>query len=253
MIVDLVGKRRDVRIVAGCVDEGIEGYRPPSMQCAIDLCDDLGVEFITTAYESLEFHQMDEVVRRLPMVTEKNAGASTMPCSYCGVFRRQGINALAEQVNADVVALGHNLDDMAQTVLMNMANGDIDRTLRLAPHTDSPVDGLPPRIVPLRWIPEQEIHLLAMHKNLPMHHEECPYAQGALRWRYRDLVAQMEQDVPGTRHSLVRMADNIKMVAKQEPVPIRAHPLKCERCGSPTSSATCKACDMRDLLDVDLE
>jgi tRNA(Ile)-lysidine synthase TilS/MesJ len=39
MIVDLVGKRRDVRIVAGCVDEGIEGYRPPSLQCAIDLCD----------------------------------------------------------------------------------------------------------------------------------------------------------------------------------------------------------------------
>ena len=65
-----------------------------------------------------------------------------MPCSYCGVFRRQGINALAKQVNADVVALGHNLDDMAQTVLMNMTNGDIDRTLRLAPHTDAPVDGL---------------------------------------------------------------------------------------------------------------
>jgi len=118
MIVDLVGKRRDVRIVAGCVDEGIEGYRPPSMQCAIDLCEDLGVEFITTSYESLEFHQMDEVVRRLPMVTEKNAGASTMPCSYCGVFRRQGINALAAQVKADVMALEHNLDDMAQTVLM---------------------------------------------------------------------------------------------------------------------------------------
>ena len=151
------------------------------------------------------------------------------------------------------MALGHNLDDMAQTVLMNMANGDIDRTLRLAPHTDSPVDGLPPRIVPLRWIPEQEIHLLAMHKQLPMHHEECPYAQGALRWRYRDLVAQMAQDVPGTRHSLVRMADNIKMVAKQEPAPIRSQPMKCERCGSPTSGATCKACDMRDLLDVDLE
>ena len=253
LIVDLVGKRRDVRIVAGCVDEGIEGYRPPSMQCAIDLCEDLGVEFITTSYESLEFHQMDEVVRRLPMVTEKSAGASTMPCSYCGVFRRQGINALAAQVDADVMALGHNLDDMAQTVLMNMANGDIDRTLRLAPHTDSPVDGLPPRIVPLRWIPEQEIHLLAMHKQLPMHHEECPYAQGALRWRYRDIVAQMEQDVPGTRHSLVRMADNIKMVAKQEPAPVRSHPMKCERCGSPTSGATCKACDMRDLLDVNLE
>ncbi|MED5497506.1 MAG: tRNA 2-thiocytidine biosynthesis TtcA family protein, partial [Candidatus Thermoplasmatota archaeon] len=170
LLVELIGMRRDVRIVAGCVDEGIDGYRPPSMQCAIDLCETLGVEFISTSYEQLDFHQMDEVVKRLPVVSESNEGVSMMPCSYCGVFRRQGINALARQVGADVVALGHNLDDMAQTVLMNMTNGDIDRTLRLAPHTDAPVDGLPPRIVPLRWIPEQEIHLLAMHKQLPLHH-----------------------------------------------------------------------------------
>lgn len=253
LLVELIGMRRDVRIVAGCVDEGIAGYRPPSMQCAIDLCETLGVEFISTSYENLDFHQMDEVVQRLPIISETKDGVSMMPCSYCGVFRRQGINALARQVGADVVALGHNLDDMAQTVLMNMTNGDIDRTLRLAPHTDSPVDGLPPRIVPLRWIPEQEIHLLAMHKELPLHHEECPYAQGALRWRYRDIVAQLEQDVPGTRHSLVRMSDNIKQVARQETPTIQSHPTKCGRCGSPTSGSTCKACDMRDLLDVDLE
>jgi len=253
LLVELIGMRRDVRIVAGCVDEGIDGYRPPSMQCAIDLCETLGVEFISTSYENLEFHQMDEVVKRLPVISESKDGVSMMPCSYCGVFRRQGINALAQQVGADVVALGHNLDDMAQTVLMNMTNGDIDRTLRLAPHTDSPVDGLPPRIVPLRWIPEQEIHLLAMHKELPLHHEECPYAQGALRWRYRDIVAQLEQDVPGTRHSLVRMSDNIKQVARQETPPVQSHPTKCERCGSPTSGSTCKACDMRDLLDLDLD
>jgi uncharacterized protein (TIGR00269 family) len=196
---------------------------------------------------------MDEVVKRLPMVSESNEGVSMMPCSYCGVFRRQGINALAKRVDADVVALGHNLDDMAQTVLMNMTNGDIDRTLRLAPHTDAPVDGLPPRIVPLRWIPEQEIHLLALHKELPLHHEECPYAQGALRWRYRDIVAQLEQDVPGTRHSLVRMSDNIKQVARQPVSVEQSHPMKCQRCGSPTSGQTCKACDMRDLLDINLE
>lgn len=253
LLVELIGMRRDVRIVAGCVDEGIDGYRPPSLQCAIDLCEQLDVEFISTSYEDLNFHQMDEVVKRLPMVSENNEGVSMMPCSYCGVFRRQGINALAKSVDADVVALGHNLDDMAQTVLMNMTNGDIDRTLRLAPHTDAPVDGLPPRIVPLRWIPEQEIHLLALHKELPLHHEECPYAQGALRWRYRDIVAQLEQDVPGTRHSLVRMSDNIKQVARQPVSVQQSHPMKCQRCGSPTSGQTCKACDMRDLLDINLE
>ena len=254
-IVDLVGKRRDVTIVAGTVDEGIEGYRPPSIECAASLCERLGVEHLVVSYPELSFIEMDEVVERLPMVIAKDNDAPRMACSYCGVFRRQGINHLADKIGADVIALGHNLDDMAQTVLMNMANADIERTLRLAPHTATPVDGLAPRIVPLRWVPEQEIHLYALHKELPMHHEECPNARGALRWRHREMVAHMEADVPGTRHGLVRMADQIKGLRNQivalggegqRPAP----PTPCPRCGSPSSGAQCKACDMRDLLGV---
>ena len=254
-IVELLGKRRDVTVVAGTVDEGIEGYRPPSIECAAALCERLGVEHHVVTYPELSFIEMDEVVQRLPMVIEKDNDAPRMACSYCGVFRRQGINHLATKVGADVIALGHNLDDMAQTVLMNVANADLERTLRLAPHTATPVDGLAPRIVPLRWVPEQEIHLYALHKSLPMHHEECPNARGALRWRHREMVAQMEADVPGTRHGLVRMADQIKGLRNQvvalggdgqRPAP----PEPCPRCGSPTSGLQCKACDMRDLLGV---
>ena len=255
VLVDLLGKRPDVTLVAGTVDEGIEGYRPPSITCAASLCERLGVAHHVVTYPDLSFLEMDEVVQRLPMVIEKDNDAPRMPCSYCGVFRRQGINHLAEKVGADVVAFGHNLDDMAQTVLMNMANADIERTLRLAPHTTTPVDGLAPRIVPLRWVPEQEIHLYALHRDLPLHHEECPNARGALRWRHREMVARMEDDVPGTRHGLVRMADQIKQLRDQvvelgggeaRPAP----PQPCPRCGSPSSGVQCKACDMRDLLGV---
>lgn len=69
------------------------------------------------------------------------------------------------------------------------------------------------------------------------------------------MVAHMEADVPGTRHGLVRMADQIKGLRDQivalggdegRPAP----PTPCPRCGSPTSAAQCKACDMRDLLGV---
>ena len=255
-IVDLIGKRRDVTVVAGTVDEGIEGYRPPSIDCAASLCERLGVEHHVVTYPELSFVEIDEVVQRLPHMIRKDNDAPRMACSYCGVFRRQGINYLAEKVGADVIALGHNLDDMAQTVLMNMANADIERTLRLAPHTATPVDGLSPRIVPLRWVPEQEVHLYALHRELPMHHEECPNARGALRWRHREMVALMEADVPGTRHGLVRMADQIKGLRNQivelggdesRPAP----PTPCPRCGSPSSGSQCKACDMRDLLGVD--
>jgi uncharacterized protein (TIGR00269 family) len=255
VLVDLLGKRPDVTIVAGTVDEGIEGYRPPSILCAASLCERLGVDHHVVTYPELSFVEMDEVVKRLPLVAQKDNDAPRMACSYCGVFRRQGINHLATKVGADVIALGHNLDDMAQTVLMNVANADIERTLRLAPHTTTPVNGLAPRIVPLRWVPEQEVHLYALHRNLPLHHEECPNARGALRWRHREMVAHMEADVPGTRHGLVRMADQIKAL-RDEVVALGggdsrpSAPTPCPRCGSPSSGHQCKACDMRDLLGV---
>ena len=259
-LVDILGVRPDVTIIAGTVDEGIEGYRPPSIICAEELCQRLGVEFVTVSYPELDFEEMDKVAGLIPQIVENNSNAPRMPCSYCGVFRRQGINYLAKKVNADIMALGHNLDDMAQTVLMNMSNGDMERTLRLAPHTSTPIDGLPPRIVPLRWIPEQEVHLYAVHKNLPMHHEECPHARGALRWRHREMVAQMEADVPGTRHGLLRMADNIKELRDQV-IELGGHedrpkpPISCPVCGSMTSNEQCKACEMRsqvrDAMDND--
>ena len=237
---DNLNQRRDVTIVGGCVDEGIEGYRPPSLECARELCESLGVRFETVSYPELGFKEMDEVAQKIIEKKDKKA-----PCSYCGVFRRQGINHLAERVGADVIALGHNLDDMAQTIMMNMQNGDIERTLRLAPHTDTPIEGMAPRIVPLRWVPEQEIHLYALHKKLPIHHEECPHGDGALRFRHRETIAKMEADVPGTRHGLLRMADDIKKLRKMAGSSLSSvKPINCPECGQVCSGSVCKACEM---------
>ena len=170
MMADIIGGRRDVELVAGCVDEGIDGYRAPSMEFARELADSLSLRFETLSYEEMGYGRMDEVVKLMPAMGERNVEAKgLMPCSYCGVFRRQGLNALAERVGADVMALGHNLDDMAQSILMNLQKGEIERSVRLAPHTHSKIDGLAPRIVPLRWVPEQEIHAHALFYGLPIH------------------------------------------------------------------------------------
>jgi len=241
-MVNTLGDRKDVTIVGGCVDEGIKNYRSPSMECARQLCADLGVDFETVSYPELGFKEMDEVVSKLDDISDGKS-----PCSYCGVFRRQGINHLAKRIQADVIALGHNLDDMAQTIMMNIQNGDLERTLRLAPHTSTPIDDLAPRIVPLRWIPEQEIHLYALQKELPIHHEECPHGVGALRFRHRETIAMMETDVPGTRHGMLRMADDVKELnikARKERTP----PSACLECKEPCSGEICKACEMRKLF-----
>ena len=42
MLHDIIARRRDVELIAGCVDEGIDGYRAPSLECARDLAEQLG-------------------------------------------------------------------------------------------------------------------------------------------------------------------------------------------------------------------
>ena len=96
MLNDIIGKRRDVEIISGCVDEGIDGYRSPSLEMARELSESLGVKFVSLSYEEMGFERMDEVVRRMPAMGELHDEADgLMPCSYCGVFRRQSLNALA--------------------------------------------------------------------------------------------------------------------------------------------------------------
>ena len=244
----ILGMRRDVELIAGVVDEGIEGYRSPSIDCAEKLCAMLNVQFERISYPDLSFPEMDNVVELLPKISENNVEADgMMPCSFCGVFRRQGLNSLANRIGADVIALGHNLDDVAQSVLMNMQKGEVDRTARLAPHTTQPIDGLAPRIVPLRWIPEQEIHAAAIHLNLPIHHGDCPHAGGAMRQRSRDIIATIEKDIPGSRHGLVQSMDRIRELASESIKVSKI--LSCKRCGEPTSRKVCQSCTMKEWFE----
>jgi uncharacterized protein (TIGR00269 family) len=249
MMVDILGRRRDVEMIAGCIDEGIDGYRAPSLECARQLAESLDVRFETLSYEEMGYERMDEVVTRMPAIGENHDEAKgLMPCSYCGVFRRQGLNALARKVNADVMALGHNLDDMAQSILMNLQRGEIDRSVRLAPHTEDPIDGVAPRIVPLRWIPEQEIHAHAICQNLPMYHGDCPHARGAMRQQSRGIVAEMESITPGARHGLLHSLDEIRRLHREANQDSKSEVNSCRECGEITSREVCQACTMKQWL-----
>ena len=253
MLVKIVGPRRDIELVCGCVDEGIDGYRSPSMECARQLAKHHGLRFETISYPDLGFERMDAVVEAMPLIGNNHREARGMkPCSYCGVFRRQGLNALAEKVGASWMALGHNLDDMAQSVLMNLQKGEMERIIRLAPHTKFPLDGLAPRIVPLRWIPEREIHAYAVGSNLPFHHDDCPHAPGALRQKHRAHIAEMEAENPGTMHGLLHSMDAIRELwASAENPPAswkHGHARPCTNCGEPASQPICQACLFKTWL-----
>ncbi|MDD3233126.1 MAG: tRNA 2-thiocytidine biosynthesis TtcA family protein, partial [Candidatus Methanomethylophilus sp.] len=189
----LFGDRNGIRLVAVTIDEGLVGYRPPSIDIVRRYCADHGIEHRIRAFTELGL-TMDEVA---PLCTD-----GTTPCSYCGVFRRKLMNDEARQLGAKYLATGHNLDDIAQSVMMDFTRGDIDRLARLGPHTHVR-PGLIPRCFPLRMVPEKETLLYALVEHIPFWDGECPYWQAALRNEYRDLVDNLERRTPGARHSIV--------------------------------------------------
>jgi uncharacterized protein (TIGR00269 family) len=233
---DLAKARRNVELVALTVDEGIQGYRPHGLEVAARVAKQLGIEHIVRRTKDLAGADMDAIHASRP-----GLGA----CSYCGVFRRRIMNDVANEVGATRLVTGHNLDDTAQAILMNLANADLEKLARLGPH-EKTKPGLIPRLLPLRVIPESEVYLYAFTRGLAWHDEECPYSVNAARGVYRNVLYQMEEARPGTRHALLRTFDTLKpwLEDNDHRVPLGA----CVRCGEPASGTLCKVCEFRDVV-----
>jgi uncharacterized protein (TIGR00269 family) len=166
-------------------------------------------------------------------------------CSFCGVFRRFCLNTKSKELGITKLVTGHNLDDVTQSILMNFVGGDMQKLARLGPHKKVQ-PGLVPRVMPLRVIPEKEVMLYALLNEIEFHLGECPYAVRASRRYYRDIIDSLEENNPGTRHSILNSYESIKdfLLKQFPPVDLR----HCPQCGEPTSQEICKSCLLLDKL-----
>jgi len=234
----LFNERNGIRIVCISIDEGIAGYRPPSLEIVKKYCSENGIEYRERGFSELGL-SMDVVA---PVSGESS------PCTYCGVFRRKLMNDEAKKVGAKYLATGHNLDDIAQSVMMNFVRGDVNRLARLGPHTNIR-PGLIPRFYPLRMIPEKESLLYAISEGIPFWDGECPYWQAALRNEYRDIVDGLEDRSPGSKYSIVSSYDQLRpLIVSESPHDVRF----CE-CGEPCNGKRCKACEYEETLKERIE
>lgn len=233
---DILGERRDTRIVALTIDEGIAGYRPESMERARELTETLGVELQIISFSDEFGMEMDDIV---PLIEEKT------PCTYCGVLRRRCLNRAARENESSFLATGLNLDDTVQSILMNFTRGDVERMARMGPHTEVQ-PGLVPRIQPMRKVPEKESYLYAILQNIPFSDGGCPYADPALRNDYRHIIDGLEDRSPGTRYSILASHDAIQPLLKKE---YEAASLEVCRCGEPALDGECKSCRLLRRLE----
>lgn len=233
LLEDALGVDPRYEIVPISVDEGIPGYRDKSLEAARELTDSLGLSLEVVSHAEDHGISTQEVAEDDP---------ERQPCGVCGVFRRSSLNRAARELGCDVVATGHNLDDHAETTLMNLLRSDLEQVLRTAPHAEAP-EGLVPRITPLISSTEREVALLGVLKRLPFHGAECPHAVDATRRTYRGLILGLLDKEPSVRHRLATLADELKRRVEPEAEGFEGVSA-CEECGEPSSGALCRACQM---------
>ncbi len=224
-------ERRDVEIVGISIDEGIAGYRQETLKQAKALTEELGVRHIIRSFKDEYDTTLDDLVAQ-----DRVYGA----CSYCGVLRKSLLNKTAGEIGASKLATGHNLDDEAQTIMMNHLGGDVERMIRLSP--PRALEGLVLRAKPLRNIPEKEVALYAIVNSLPLSHDECPYAHEALRGEVRDMINDFEVAHPGTKYSLLRGFDRmVGILAREYP---QVELTECRICAQACTTGLCQACKL---------
>lgn len=233
----------DLRAV--CIHEGIEGYRDESLDAARHLAERLEISLAELTYEDLFGVRMDAVVEDDPL--------DMAPCAYCGVLRRHALEGHAASIDADLLLTGHNLDDEAQTAMMNFLEGDL---AQIAKHYEASLAPMGkrdrsapfvPRAKPLRDVPEREVALYAVLRDLPTHMASCPHADPAFRGEVQGLLHDLEDGHPGTRHSIMAGYEEIAaLVAEDTSGPDDTS--SCSACGRPTTGERCRACELLAAL-----
>ena len=108
-----------------------------------------------------------------------------------------------------------------------------------------------PRVRPLVFNTEKETALYCILNQLPFYLGECPYAAESFRGEVKDFLNGVEEKYPGTKFNLLhsflelKKKDENRVVEKE-----KSQISKCVECGYPSSSETCKACNLKALLST---
>lgn len=189
-----------LNLVLLSVDEGIKGYRDDSLETVKRNAVQYDMPLEIVGYDQLYGWTMDQVVETI---------GKKGNCTYCGVFRRQALDRGAKQLAIKHVVTGHNADDIAETVLMNLLRGDLPRLARSTSIVTGNSSSEVKRSKPLKYAYEKEIVLYAHHKKLDYFSTECIYSPEAFRGTARGLIKNLERVRPSAILDIVRSGEDM--------------------------------------------
>ena len=129
------------------------------------------------------------------------------PCFLCSWNRRKALFTLAKDLGCNKIALGHHMDDILETLLMNMTFQGAFSTM-------------PPRLVmrkfdmtiirPMWLVHESDLQEMALLRGFRKQVKNCPYEKNSHRSDMKEVLRRLEEMNPEARYSLWGSMNNVQ-------------------------------------------
>ncbi|MFH1683011.1 MAG: TIGR00269 family protein [Candidatus Woesearchaeota archaeon] len=165
-------------------------------------------------------------------------------CLICGIIKRWLLNKKSRGLGATKIATGHNLDDGAETVLMNLFKGKLEMNMSMGPMTGIIRDKkFVPRIKPLYFCLNEEVRKYSESMGFPVVYEPCPCSVNVFRRKVRNELKELEKKNSKIKMNIVSAF--LEILPKiQERYKTTEKLNYCTRCGEPSRGELCKMCDL---------
>jgi tRNA 2-thiocytidine biosynthesis protein TtcA len=196
----LLGRKSPVRyeLIAVNVDQGWPGYQTDAIEQHLRSRE--------VPYRMVRAHEIAEVVERV--LKPEETGAT--PCSLCSRLRRGVLYGLAQELGATKIALGHHLDDLAETLMLNLFYSG---SLRAMPPKLVSDDGRNVVIRPMAFVEEKDLIAYAEERRYPVVRCSCPTCglPDQQRQVVKRLLSGLQESHPGLKTQMLAAMKNVKV------------------------------------------
>ena len=194
-LLDSLRRRAPVKfeVHGATIDPGFPGFDPDRIA---EACERLQVPHVILPAP------IDTMVRKKPEIT---------PCAMCSRLRRGVLYTYAKTHGYTKIALGHHLDDLIETLLLNQFFEGRLSTMPLKLVSD---DGANTVIRPLGTCEEEDLRRFAWLKGYPIVRCGCPLCGASSlessRAQIKELVSTLHKSIPDLKFCMLRAMKNVK-------------------------------------------
>ena len=168
------------------IDMGLKDTKKEEMDALVAYCESLNVPH----------HLVKTDIAEIIFEARKESN----PCSLCAKMRRGALNDEISKLGGGKLALGHNADDVAETMLLSLLYEGRFSCFPPTAHMERSDVTL---IRPFIYIEEYDVKCAAKRLSLPIVNNPCPMNHHSKREYAKDLIKHICKDIPFAKQRIL--------------------------------------------------